>query len=138
MAFNTRISNAMAIDACNLHVDKADGGYSEIRDGLQPNSVDDAATGTLLGRVDFGTPAFGDAVDVNPGARATANPITGDTGADAGGTPTWFRVYASDDTPLWDGTAGISGTDMILSRATTVIGEPINVLSWTFTQGESN
>ena len=38
--------------------DLLDGGYFEVRTGTQPTSVEDSATGTLIGTVTLNTPSF--------------------------------------------------------------------------------
>lgn len=141
MATNTKISNAAAIAMCNAIVDLVDAGsgagYVEIRTGTQPTNVDDAAVGTLLATLTLNDPAFGNAADAAPGGQATANAITGDASADASGVATWFRVYDSDDTAIWDGSVGTSNADMILSDVSINIGEAVDITSWVVTMPES-
>lgn len=55
----------------------------------------------------------------------------------ATGTQLWFRVYKSDGTTaVIDGSAGTSGADMNLS-GTVVSGQPIQVVTWTFTNNNT-
>jgi len=51
----------------------------------------------------------------------------------ATGTQLWWRQYKSDGTTaVIDGSAGTSGADMNMS-GTVVNGQPIQIISWTFT-----
>lgn len=55
----------------------------------------------------------------------------------ATGTQLWFRIYKSDNvTAVVDGSAGTSGCDMNLS-GTVVNGQPLQVVSWTFTNNNA-
>ena len=141
MATNTRISNAAAIAACNAIVDLIDGGsgagYIEIRTGAQPADPDTAASGTLLATLTCSDPAFGAAADAAPGGQATANSITDDTDADAGGTAGYFRAYDSDSNAIIDGEVGTSGADMNLNSVEISAGATVSVTSWTITMPES-
>jgi hypothetical protein len=136
-----RISNDAAIAMCDALVDLLDAGagagYIEIRTGSQPATVETAASGTLLATLALSDPAFGDAADDDPGAKATANAISDDTSADNTGTAGWFRAYDSDDTAIIDGSAGTSGTDLILDDASIVSGQTVKINSWTVTMPEA-
>ena len=56
--------------------------------------------------------------------------------AAASGTPAWYRVTKSDGTAVTDGSAGTSGTDMIVTGAI-VSGQPVSITSWTRTDGNA-
>ncbi len=141
MAFNTTISNARAIVACDGLVDALDAGAGpatvQIRTGTQPAGPDTAATGTLLATLTFSDPAFGAAVDAAPGAIATANAITDDTSADATGTAGYFRVLDSDSLAITDGECGTSGSDMNFNTLAIEIGANVSITDWTITMPES-
>lgn len=137
MALDTRIDNTAAIAACDAIVDLLDGGSIKIYTGTAPTDVDAAATGTLLGTLTLGTPAFGNAVDAAPGATATANAITGDTSADATGTAGYFRAATSGGQDRVQGTCGTSDADMILNSVSITAGAAIDATSWTVTMPES-
>lgn len=141
MAKDPRVSNAGAIAACNgvvdLHDAGAGAGYVEIRTGSPPADVDAAATGTLLGTCPLSDPAFGAAVDDNPGAIATANAITDDSSADATGTAGYFRSFDSDANEVTQGTCGTTDADMIMNDTSIVAAQSIAVSSWTFKHKES-
>ncbi|WP_350351866.1 hypothetical protein ABS642_00695 [Microbacterium sp. A8/3-1] len=132
----TRLSNAARSGSANGVVDLLDGGPGpgtvQIRTGAQPASVGTAATGTLLGTLTLSDPAFADAVN----GVATANPITGDTAADATGTAGWFRGFDSTGAAVIDGACSLAGDggEMILDKVAVIAGGAINVTSWTVTQ----
>lgn len=128
----TRISVAAQNAHANGVVDLLDGGsgagYIEIRTGSQPASVATAASGTLLATLPLSNPAFGAAAS----GTATANPVTDDT-VDASGQAGWWRAYDGSGTAVMDGTAGESGTDMILDNAALIQGGIVSISSFTYT-----
>lgn len=137
MATDTRIDNSAAIAACDAIVDLLDGGTVLIYTGSAPSDVDASATGTLLGTLTLGSPAFGNAADAAPGATATANAITGDASADATGTAGYFRALTSGAAAIIQGTCGTSNADMILNTVSIEAGAAIDITSWTVTMPES-
>ena len=111
MATAFRVSNAgakAALDALTALLGTASAGYIEVRTGSPPTNVEDAATGTLLATCTLSADAFGNAADLNPGARSTANAITQDASADNSGTAGWFRAYDNGGTGVIQGTVGTS------------------------------
>lgn len=103
-----------------------------IYDGTPPASVGAALSGNnLLGELVCGSP-FAPAAS---SGVLTANAITQDSAADATGTATFFRILTSGATPKIQGTAGTSGTDLVLNTASIVVGGPIVVSSLTITIG---
>lgn len=146
MALNTRISNEAAIFACDSVVDRLDEGADAAiaagYTGGQPADVDTAASGTKLFVVVYSDPAFGNAVDVNPNARATASAITSDSSADATGTCGYVRCSATNDAATslddhLDGEAGTSGADWNFNTTAIVSGATVAVTSHTVTMPES-
>lgn len=141
MANNTTISNAAALAACNAIVDLIDvGGTGKLRiySGTQPTNPDVAiGSQVLLAELTLSSPAFGNAADLNPGARATANAITSDTSANATGTATWFRVVNQAGTAIIDGSVGTSGADLNIATTSIVSGATVSVSSWTVTMRET-
>ncbi len=136
-----KISNAVAIAKCNAAVDLVDVGGTgtiEIRTGSPTTNAEDTPTGTLLGTLTNSATAFGNAADINPGARATANAVTGDTAADASGTAGYFRQLNGSGVCVWIGTitATGGGGDMTLASTSITAGEPISITSYTYTQPE--
>ena len=143
MSSDTRIDNAAAIAACNGIVDRLDAGAGagllRIYTGTAPTDVDAAPTGTLLAELTLSDPAFGAAVDANPGGRATANSITADASANATGTAGYFRAVDSDGNGAIQGsvTATGGGGDLELNSTSITSGIEVQVTSWTFTVNES-
>jgi len=127
----TKLSNAAATAAADAIVDLLDGGTIEIRDGSAPTNVDDAATGTVLAVLLFGTPAFGAAVN----GVATANAIAADPAADATGTASWCRLKTSGGAALIQGSVSPSGGggDLQLSTTSIVALVAVSISSLTYT-----
>jgi hypothetical protein len=70
------------------------------------------------------------------GGVLTLNAITQDSSADATGTATWFRLLKSDGTTVvCDGTVGTSGCDLNMVTTSIVLGQPVQVTSFTVTEG---
>lgn len=146
MALNTRISNEVALLACDAVVDRLDEGSAgdilQGRSGAQPADPDTAASGTLLFTLPLSDPAFGSAADANPGGRATANAVTNDSSADATATLGYCRASASNDNATSlddhiDGEAGTSGADFNFNTLSIVSGATVSLTSWTVTMPES-
>lgn len=126
-----RISTAAALAACNAItalIDAGDvAGTLVIYDGARPASADTAiTTQTALVTFEFGDPAFASAVDVNNSGHATANLIAA-VQADETGTAAWFRVYDSDDNPVYDGTVTDTNGNGDLKVSSTAIVQGIDV-----------
>ncbi|MCG8357607.1 MAG: hypothetical protein MI920_18745 [Kiloniellales bacterium] len=143
MPKNPYIGNAAAIDACNAVVDRVDAGPTagllRIYAGAVPADNDAALGGaTLLAELVMSDPAFGNAVDNNPGARATANPITDDSAADATGVASFFRCTDSNGNSEFQGTAGEAADtpDLTLNSKNISAGAAVSVTSLTYTQPE--
>jgi hypothetical protein len=103
-------------------------GLVEIYTGAQPATPDVALSGqTLLATLTLNATPFG----APSGGTITANAITSGT-AVATGTAAWFRVYKSDGvTAVIDGSAGTSGTDMILNDVNITMGATVAATSYT-------
>lgn len=131
MANNPKRTAAAANAACDAMAALCDGGTLNIYDGTQPSTAATAvSTQTLLATLTLGNPAFGSAVN----GVATANSITGDSSADATGTASWFRVLASDDSVVYDGSAGTSSADLILNSTALQSGASVSISSLTLTE----
>lgn len=127
--------------SATLRSDRADaitaaigsGAKIRIYSGTRPVHVSDAITGTLLAEATGGTPF---APSASSGVL-TANPVTGDSAADASGTATHFRIFKSDGTTaVLDGsvTATGGGGDMTMPSTTITAGEPVAVSSIIITE----
>lgn len=140
----TKISIAAAQAACDAIVDLLDSGagtaYFRIYDGTPPADLSVAVTSqVLLAELDLSNPAFGAAADGNPGAVATANSITAEASAPAGGTAAWFRIFNRNGDAVIDGDVTATGGGGALELNSTTIGAGANVSisSWTFTVDET-
>lgn len=114
------------------------GGSVRIYSGTAPADANASLSGNdLLAQLTLGNPAFGSASS----GVVTANSITADSSADATGTPTFFRLLASDGTTVvYQGTAGASGQELNLSGLSggqIVAGGSVSVSSLTITQTAS-
>lgn len=65
----------------------------------------------------------------------TVNAVTGDSSADNTGTASWFRVLTSAAAARIDGSVGTSGSDMNLVTTSIVATQPVNITSFTITDG---
>jgi hypothetical protein len=138
----TRIPNSVALARCNAQVDRLDAGtgpgYIEIRTGAQPAAGDDPASGAILVTIPLQDPAFGDAVDLDPGARAAVN---GNPNANAAGAGTagWFRAYDGDDNPVQDGAITVvgGGGEMQIDNPVIAIEATVTISSWNVDELES-
>ena len=115
------------------------GGTIKIFTGALPANTEAPDTGTLLSNgMVCGSPAFAPslACDSPRGAIATANPVTPDNSAVAGGTAGYWRVYNSEGACLMQGNCTKLGStaSMILNTTTIILGATIGVTSWTILQ----
>lgn len=126
--YNVLLRNAQ-LDAITTFA--GSGAKLRIYSGTQPATGGTATT--LLAEFTLGTPFA-------PGASAAVLSPTlpsATTGA-ATGTATWFRVVKSDGTThVLDGTAGTTGTDMILSTTSITSGGAVSVTAWTVTRANA-
>ena len=117
-----------SVDAVNTLLN---GGTIEIRTGA-PGAIDSAPIGTVLATLSINATAFG-AASVG---SATANAIV-DVTAAAAGTAGHYVAKDSGGNAERNGTAGTSGTDMILNNTAFGVGDDVSIVSWTYTQGIS-
>lgn len=137
------ISNAAAIAAVNaVTATMNTGGAGSVRiyNGTAPTDTDTALSGnTLLAHLTLSATAFPTAVDIAPGARATANAITDDSSADATGTASFFRVLNGAGTAICQGdaTATGGGGTMQLNTVSIVASAAVGISSFTITLPET-
>ena len=134
MAFITTANRNRAADAVTA---RANNGSLRIYGGTVPTDANAALGGaTLLAVLPLSATAFAAAVN----GVATANAVTSDSSADATGTATFFRVFETDGTTtVFQGTAGTSGTELILSPSASIVaGGNVAVSSLTYTQAASS
>lgn len=120
--------------ACNTGLDARNalfnGGTVEVRSGAAAD-IDSAPTGTVLATFTLPNPAFGAASN----RIATLNAVTPVTAAVANaGSAVHYVVKDSGSAVVGNGTAGTSGTDMILNTLTWSIGDDVSIAAWTTTQ----
>lgn len=110
-------------------------GKLRIYSGTQPVDGDAAITGTLLAELTMNVAAFtGPSGTASTNQVLTANAITADSLADAGGTATHFRLLKADGTTtILDGSAAAADADLILSPATITAGSTVTVTAMTLT-----
>ena len=129
--------NAARDAAVNAVAATLNTGLLRIYSGTAPANADTALSGnTVLAELTLGNPAFGAA----SAGVVTANAITGDSSADATGTPTFFRLFTSGSAVVYQGTAGASGQELNLSALSggqIVAGGSVSVSSLTITQNAS-
>ena len=117
-----------SIDAVNTLLN---GGTIEIRTGAAA-AIDSAPTGTVLATLTINSTAFGTA----SAGSASFNAIS-DVTASAAGTAAHYVAKDSGGNAERNGTAGTSGTDMILNNTTFGIGDDVSITSWTYAQATS-
>ena len=117
-----------SIDAVNTLLN---GGTIEIRTGAAA-AIDSAPTGTVLATLSINATAFSAA----SAGSATFNAIV-DVTASAAGTAGHYVAKDSGGNAERNGTAGTSGTDMILNTTTFGIGDDVSITGWTYSQGTS-
>lgn len=126
--YNTLLRNAQ-LDAITTYAGSA--AKLRIYTGAQP-ATGGAAT-TLLAEFTLGTPFAPPA----SGASLSPNLPSPTTGA-AAGTAAWFRIVKADGTTqVIDGTAGTSGTDLVLNTTTISVGVNVSVTAFTITRGNA-
>jgi len=128
------LSNAAASAKAEAIRDLLAGGLVRIYSTPMPTAADDAETGTLLAEFDLPTPAFGTPAN----GVMTANSIA-DTTALATATAVYWRAYGggSPAPVVCQGSAGTSGTSMILNSTAFTSGAVVSIVSWTYTQPKS-
>jgi len=138
------VSNQTAIIMCDAAADSADLGSTNpsatlvFYSGTPPINVDAALSGnTVLAQLVMSNPAYGAAVDSNPGATATAAAIADDLAADATGTCTFARTLDRGNVPRHQHTVGTSGTEIIVATTSFVANALIEVQSLTIKMPES-
>lgn len=130
---STSARNAAADAIATLINAGASFGKIRIYDGTQPAGPDTAiSTQTLLAELATADPAFGAAS--SGVVTLDATPVLATTGI-AAGTASWFRVLDSNNAPVYDGSAGTSGTDMILNTTSISVGVAVEISAGQLTMG---
>lgn len=112
----------------------------EIRSGSQPDSADDAASGTLLLTITESSGAFVDGVATNglefgdPSDGTIAKDGTTWSGAAvATGTAGWWRLYSNVGGFNVDGNCGTSGTNMVMASTSISTGATTTIDTFSLT-----
>ena len=131
MPNNLKLSNNVVNPQADALSDLADNGYLRIYDGTQPATADTAiSTQVLLAELRFNATAAPAASN----GVLTFNAITQDSNANNTGTASWFRALKSDgSTVLFDGTVGVSGSDLNIATTAIVAGAIVGVTSFVYT-----
>jgi phosphatidylglycerophosphatase A len=129
--FDRRMSYAAVNAEANALAALANSGYIRIYDGTRPTNADTAVGAQiLLAELRFGATAFG----ASANGVITANPITADASANAGGTASWARILQSDGTTvLWDDEVGTATANIILNSVTIGAGASVSITALTHT-----
>lgn len=126
LQLSVAVRNAMG-DAITTQV--GNGGKLSILTGAQPANCAAADSGTLLAQHTLGTP-FAPAAS----GGVLSPTLPGNVNAGATGAAGYWRLYKADGTTcVSQGSAGTSGTDMILNTTALVSGGPVQINSWTIT-----
>jgi len=124
---STTVRNAL-LDAIETAIGTS--AILKIRSGSVPATCATADSGTVLATLNLPS-------DWMAAASSGAKALSGtwqDTSADATGTAAHFRIYDSGgSTCHLQGTAGTSGTDMILDSASFTAGQQFTVTAFTLT-----
>lgn len=108
-------------------------GKLRIYSGTKPTNVDTALSGnTLLAELTLAATPFSGFTDGGTYARATFGAITSDSSADATGTATFWRIFASDGTTVkLQGTVDTSNADLVLNTTAITLGSTVAITSGT-------
>lgn len=126
LGYVTALRNAR-LDEISTAVGSA--GLLRIYSGVRPSTG--GTPTTLLAELTLGSPM----APAASGGVLTLNSITQDSSANATGTATWFRLTTSGGTAQVDGSVGTSGSDLNLTTTSIVTGQPVQVTSFTITEG---
>lgn len=124
MALNPKYANATVNAEADALARLLDNGYLRVYDGTQPATADTAISGpVLLAELRFNATSAPAAVD----GLLTFNAFTADSGANATGTATWARAFASNGTSVvMDGSVGTATSDFIINSAAIQIGAAVS------------
>lgn len=129
MPLNTQLANATVNGQADNLSARLNSGFLRIYDGTQPATADTAiTTQVLLAELTFSATAAPAAVN----GLITFNAIGSDTSANATGTASWFRCFASNGTTVvMDGSVGTSASNLVLNSTSIVAGGTVSVSAFT-------
>jgi hypothetical protein len=128
LQFSVALQNARGND---IATQVGNAGFLEIYTGAAPANCGTATSGTKLVSMPLGTPFA-------PGASAGVLTPTLPTTENATNTGTagYWRIFKADDsTCVLQGSVGTSGADLNLNTLAIVSGGPVQVTSFTITEG---
>lgn len=103
-----------------------------LRTGAQPANCAAANSGTVVATINLPS----DWMNAASGGTKTKLGTWSDASADAGGTIAHWRLHDTGGTVCHaQGSAGTSGTDLILDNNVVLITQTITINTWTFTEG---
>ena len=110
-----------------------DGGTCELRTGVQPAAITDAATGTLIAVVTMESIAL--ATPAVAGVATLNLPLT-DGIALANGDIGWGRFLTSGSDPVFDGSTTLNGGggEIIATTIGMLVGESVNIESMSYSR----
>lgn len=126
-----RVAVARRNEMLDAIIDNFNSGFLRIYSGTRPTDADTALAGnTLLAELAYNATSFAAA----SGGVLTANAITSDSSADATGTASFARAFASNGTTaLMDLSVGTSGTEVVLNTVSIVSGAVVSCSAHTIT-----
>lgn len=129
MPLNTQLANATVNGQADNLSARLNSGFLRIYDGAQPATADTAiGAQVLLAELTFSATAAPAASN----GLITFNAIGADTSANATGTATWYRAFASNGTTVvMDGSVGTATSNLILNSTSIVILGNVSVSSFT-------
>lgn len=131
MQFSTDVRNARA-DATETTIGASP--ILRIRSGAAPANPAAARTGTVLATL----PLPADWLSNASNGVKTLLGTWQDTAADASGTAGHWEIMGSTGTTCHvQGSVGTSGAELNLLSLSLVAGQPVNITSWTLTEGNA-
>ena len=131
LGFATSLRQARA-DLITAAIDAGAGaGIIYLYNGVRPATGAAITTEVLVAELVFSDPSFPASSD----GSITANAITSDASADTTATATWFRVVDSDLNFIFDGSIGLSNSDLNLNNINVVLGVIVSITLFKTTEG---
>lgn len=129
MPLNTQLANATVNGQGDDLSARLNSGFLRIYDGTQPATADTAiTTQVLLAELTFSATA----APATSNGLITFNAIGSDTSANATGTASWFRCFASNGTTVvMDGSVGTATSNLVLNSTSIVSGGTVSVSAFT-------
>ena len=129
MPLNTQLANATVNGQGDDLSARLNSGFLRIYDGTQPATADTAiTTQVLLAELTFSATA----APATSNGLITFNAIGSDTSANATGTASWFRCFASNGTTVvMDGSVGTATSNLVLNSTSIIMGGTVSVSAFT-------